>query len=292
VSRRHFLKLAGGGAAATLAACSPLAILNGVASSSTYTVRRGLPYGDHPRQRFDVYLPATTPAHAALRTPGAPGTPVIVFFYGGNWDSGDRGDYLFEALASRGCITVIPDYRLYPEVRYAGFLADSAQAVRAVIAQAPGWGGDLRHLHLSGHSAGGYNAAMLALNPAYLQAAGVAPSSIHGLIGLAGPYDFLPLQSDVTKAIFGYPDTPLTTQPIYYASAAAPPALLLTGDKDDVVDPGNSTRLAHRLRTFGVPVRTVVYPGLGHRALIGALSRPLRGLAPVLDDIAAFVHPA
>jgi acetyl esterase/lipase len=141
-----------------------------------------------------------------------------------------------------------------------------------------------------GHSAGAYNAAMLALNPAYLNAAGVDPQRLRGLIGLAGPYDFLPLIGPVTKAVFGFPNTSITTQPIHHASPAAPPALLLTGERDDLVDPGNSSRLAARLQQNGVPAQVVTYPNLGHRTLIGALSLPLRGVAPVLDDIAVFVN--
>jgi acetyl esterase/lipase len=110
------------------------------------------------------------------------------------------------------------------------------------------------------------------------------------LIGLAGPYDFLPLIGPITKAVFGFPDTPITTQPIQFASPAAPPALLLTGERDDLVDPGNSTRLAARLHQHGVPARLIAYPSLGHRTLVGALAAPLHALGPVLDDVAGFVN--
>ena len=116
---------------------------------------------------------------------------MVVFFYGGNWNSGNRADYRFagEALASKGCVAVLPDYRLYPEVRYPEFLADSALAVRWVFDNigAAAFGGDSRNVFLMGHSAGAYNAAMLALNPAYLRAAGVEARRLRGLIGLAGP---------------------------------------------------------------------------------------------------------
>ena len=94
----------------------------------------------------------------------------------------------------------------------------------------------------------------------------------------------------MTKAVFGFPDTPVTSQPIHFVTAAAPPALLLTGNQDDLVDPGNVTRLAARMRENGVAVREIVYPDLGHRALVGALAAPLRNLGPVLDDVAGFVN--
>ena len=195
-----------------------------------------------------------------------------------------------EALASRGFVAVLPDYRLYPDVRFPEFLNDSAQAVRWTFDHVADYGGDPRRVFLMGHSAGGYIAAMVALDAQYLCAAGADPRQVRGLIGLAGPYDFLPLQARVTKAVFGFRDTPVTTQPIHFATAAAPPALLVTGKQDDLVDPGNVTRLAARMRENGVPVREIVYPDLGHRALVGALAAPLRNLGPVLDDVAGFVN--
>ena len=282
ITRRNFLRCLAAGVAAPLAGCSPISFINGWVPSETYRATTGVAYGPNARHRLDIYSPRTAPASA----------PVIVFFYGGNWNRGDRSDYLFvgEALASRGYIAVVPDYRLYPEVRFPAFLDDSALAVRWTLDHIAEFGGDTRRVILMGHSAGAYNAAMLALAPAYLSAAGVEPRRIRGLIGLAGPYDFLPLTGPVTKEVFGFPDTAITTQPIHFATAAAPPALLVTGAKDDVVNPGNSRRLAARLREQGARAREIVYPDLGHRTLLGALASPLRRLGPVLDDVAGFVN--
>ena len=282
LNRRNILQLALASSAVLLQGCSPLALINSWVPAGAYRAKTGIGYGPNVRHQLDIY----SPAHAAASA------PVIVFFYGGNWDSGDRADYLFvgAALAAKGYIAVLPDYRLYPEVRYPDFLVDSAQALRWVFDHIAEFGGDPQRVFLMGHSAGAYNAAMLALNPAYLRAVGVDPQRVRGLIGLAGPYDFLPLTGPVTKAVFGFPDTPIATQPIQFASHAAPPALLVTGARDDVVDPGNSTRLGLRMRQHGVPARVIVYPALGHRTLIGALATPLRGLVPVLDDVAGFVN--
>lgn len=271
-----------------LQGCSPLALINHWVPSDTFRVQTGITYGENARHQLDIYKPLNTLSALNAR----PAAPVIIFFYGGNWQSGDRADYRFvgAALAASGNVVVLPDYRLYPEVRYPDFLADSAQAVRWVFDHIAEWGGDPQRVFLMGHSAGAYNAAMLALNPQYLRAAGVDARRVRGLIGLAGPYDFLPLQGPVTKAVFGFPDTPVTTQPIHFASSAAPPALLLTGQQDTLVDPGNSARLATRLQQLGVPARVIQYPTLGHRTLIGALALPLRGLGPVLDDVAEFIR--
>jgi acetyl esterase/lipase len=282
LTRRSLLNYALAGGAGVLQGCSPFTLINGLAPADTYRATTAILYGAHPRHKLDVYQPASQPRTA----------PVVVFFYGGNWNSGERADYLFAAaaLASKGYVAVLPDYRLYPEVRYPDFLTDSAQAVRWVFDNIAGMGGDTQQVFLMGHSAGAYNAAMLALNPVYLRVASVEPARLRGLIGLAGPYDFLPLTGPVTRAVFGFPDTAITTQPIHFASSSAPPALLLTGAQDTLVDPGNSVRLAARLQQHGVPARVIQYPGLGHSALIGALAAPLRGLAPVLDDISGFVN--
>ncbi len=273
------------GGASFLQGCSPLALVNGFTPSSTYIPHANLRYGPQARHALDVYRPAGVLEAA----------PVVVFFYGGNWHSGNRGDYRFvgEALASKGFVAVLPDYRLYPEVRYPDFLADCALAVRWVLEHITGFDGNSRSLFLMGHSAGAYNAAMLALNPHYLRAAGTEPGRLRGWIGLAGPYDFLPVTGKITQAVFGFPDTAITTQPIYFASSEAPPALLATGENDDVVDPGNSRRLAARLQQAGAHARVMVYPGVGHAPLVGALAAPLRGLrgfGPVLDDVAAFIR--
>jgi acetyl esterase/lipase len=277
-SRRRTLAF---GAAALLAGCSPIRLINELAPADTYRRTPDLAYGPHPRQRLDLYAPVN----------GARPAPVVVFFYGGSWRTGSRADYLFvgEALASRGFLVAVADYRLYPEVRFPDFVDDSAAAVAWVRTHAGAHGGDTQRLFIMGHSAGAYNAAMVALNAGYLARAGAAPGGVAGLIGLAGPYDFLPLESRLLRSIFGWPDTPPETQPIRFVGPSAPPALLLTAQRDNIVNPGNSARLAARLRDAGRPVREVTYGQLDHRTLVGALSLPLRDLAPVLDDVAAFV---
>jgi len=280
--RRGFLRSALAAGTALLAGCSPLGIVNALVPSGTYRRTIDLAYGGHERKVLDVYQPAESPAAA----------PVVVFFYGGNWNTGSRRDYLFagEALASIGLVAVLPDYRLYPEVRFPEFLTDCADAVRWTQENISQYGGDAQRLFLMGHSAGAYNAAMLALDPQFLKAARVDRGRLRGLIGLAGPYDFLPLRSPVTRGVFGFPDTPITTQPIHHSTADDPPALLITGATDNVVDPGNSARLAGRMRRSGAMARDIVYPDIGHATLVGALASPFRSHAPVLQDVAAFVN--
>ena len=279
--RRGFLRAALAGCSAALAACSPLRVVNGLVPSGSYRVSKDLRYGEHPRHALDVYRPETSQGPS----------PVVIFFYGGNWNSGDRGSYLFvgEALASRNIVAVVPDYRLYPEVRFPDFLHDCAAAVRWTFEHIAQIGGDPSRVFLMGHSAGAYNAAMLALDPRYLDAAKVDRRRVRGFIGLAGPYDFLPLTGEVSRKVFGYPDTPPATQPVNFVSRDDASALLITGDADRTVDPGNSARLAARLRKNGVAVREIVYEDISHTRLVGALAAPFRRWAPVLDDVEKFV---
>ncbi len=264
------------------AACSPTSVLNALAPREGITITRDVPYGDGPRRSLDVYAP---------RPSGAP-APVVVFFYGGNWDSGSKAMYRFvgAAMAARGVLTVIPDYRLYPQVRFPGFMDDAAQAAGWTRTNIARFGGDPQRLFFMGHSAGGQIATLLALDPTYLQSAGVSSRDVCGVIGLAGPYDFLPLHSDELKTIFGPEAERPRSQPINYVSAQAPPMLLLAGRDDTTVDPGNTQRLAARLRAVGAPVQDDLYPRIGHKALIAAFARPLGFLAPAREAAVRFVE--
>lgn len=259
---------------------SPIVLLNAIAGNVRVAETRDVAFGGNPRDRLDVYAPRTAGPH-----------PVVVFFYGGSWEEGDRGMYRFvgTALASRGIVTVIPDYRVYPEVRFPGFLEDGARALLWTRENIVRHGGDPERVVVAGHSAGAHIAAMLALDGQWLAEAGSHAGDLRGLVGLSGPYDFLPLKSATLKTIFGPEETILRTQPITFASDEAPPALLIAGDRDTVVDPGNTPRLAARLREAGATVEAKLYPGVTHATLVGAFAWPLRWLAPVLDETVAFV---
>jgi acetyl esterase/lipase len=268
----------------TVAACSPLNALNALTPSSTYHKTADVTYGPNPRNQLDIYTPAAQNDKALA--------PVVVFFYGGNWNSGSRSGYEFigEALASRGIIAVLADYRLYPQVRYPEFLEDSARAVAWTAKEIKRVGGDPKRLYVMGHSAGAYNAAMIALDPRWLAAEGMTPMALCGWIGLAGPYDFIPIQNRATRPVFFYPDTPPESQPINHVTNSAPPALLIAASEDELVNPVRNTGgLADRLRAAGVKVTEVYFDNISHTTLIAAMSRPLRGLAPVLRTVDHFV---
>mgnify|MGYP000010220306 FL=1 len=263
------------GLLAALTGCSPAALLNTTVSRKGYALDSDIAYGPLPRQKLDHYRPETP----------RPDGKTVVFFYGGNWDSGAKSDYLFvaQALAARGIGVIVADYRLYPEVRFPAFIEDGALAVR--------WAADkvgIDKLFLMGHSAGAQIALMLAVNTPYLAAAGVDRIKLRAVIGLSGPYDFLPLTSRKLQDIFGGPSRP-ETQPITFAKAPLPPALFIHGTGDTIVKPGNSERLAAAWRAAGAPVELKLYPDVDHVDVVGSFADLLRARAPTLADVTAYI---
>ena len=288
-SIRRLIHVAGLALAAALlcTACSPLGAIDTLTAYDDGAVRRAadVAYGPDDRQRLDVYAPATgagdEPAH-----------PVVVFVYGGSWASGDRRHYGFlgHALAARGFVTVVPDYRLVPEVTYPAFVRDAAAAVRWARAHARDYGGDPDRLAVAGHSAGAYNALMLASDPRYTDPASPDHLPLDAAVGLAGPYDFLPLDVRVTRRAFAdAPDLP-ATQPVNIVTADGPPLLLAHGADDTTVRPANSRALAEAARAEGRDVRLNIYPETGHAEILLAFSRLFRGDPPVLADVTAFLR--
>lgn len=267
-----------------LSACTALSF--GLANAPSWFSRvqrtRDVAFGADARQRLDIYRPPASVGAAR---------PVIVFWYGGSWDNGSKKDYRFVgvALARLGYVTVLPDYRLYPQVRFPLFLDDGAQAVAWVQRHAADYGGDPSRIILMGHSAGAHMAAMLALNQRYLEQAGADPARIVGLIGLSGPYGLTP-NTPTLNDIFRAPFTPHDWQVLPYVFAQAPPALLMHGRADKLVRVTNTEALAAALRAQGVPVESRIYDARGHIDMLAALSLPGRRRAPVLQDIAQFLR--
>jgi acetyl esterase/lipase len=267
--------------AAALAACSPVKLLNAAIPSSGYRKTSDIAYGSDRRQVLDVYVPA-----AASPEP----RPVVVFFYGGSWQNGDRGNYLFvaQALTSRGYVAVLPDYRTYPETAFPGFVNDAAAATRWTRDHAHEFGGDPSRLFVMGHSAGAHLAALIATDPRYLASQSMSKADLRGVIGLAGPYDFLPIVDRTLLDVFPVA-TRAESQPINYVTGHEPPMFLAAGTDDTVVDPGNTDRLAAMLRKHGDSVEVRHYDGFSHIRIVSALALPLRGRSTVLADVAAFI---
>ncbi|MBM3514728.1 MAG: alpha/beta hydrolase [Alphaproteobacteria bacterium] len=269
--------LTGGLGAAALAGCSPTQMLNALVPDDTYEREAGLSYGEGPRRRLDVYRP---------RDGSSSARPLVVFFYGGSWRNGARGNYAFvgEALAAMGAVAVLPDYRVFPEARHPDFVEDGAAAVRWAAANAGRYGADPARLIVMGHSAGAHIAALLTLDRAF----GVA-DAISGFVGLAGPYAFDPLEYRSTRDVFAHLPDPGVVRPVRYARADAPPMLLLHGDDDTTVGPYNSADLAAALAGTGASHRLVVLPGTGHIGIVLGLSAPFRDRA-ITEAVAGFIR--
>jgi acetyl esterase/lipase len=243
-------------------------------------ITRSVVYAEGSRRTLDICRPRTAVA-----------APVVTFFYGDGWRSGYKELYRYvaKALARRGYVAILPDYRIYPEARFPDFIEDAALAIGWIKRNAGRFGGDPGQLFVMGHSAGAYIAAMLATDSSWLEPVGLVPGrDIAGLIGIAGPYDFLPLRDETLKVIFGGANRP-ETQPIFHVSAGAPPALLLTGSHDDVVDSGNATRFAARLRAADNDATVRTYSRVGHYIIVAAFAPLLTFLVPVRRDVEAFI---
>ena len=270
-----------------LTGCTPAGFLTSLdrLSSGVESTRvgTGLAYGSDPRQQLDVWAPRARSTEAL---------PVVIFFYGGGWNDGSRGDYGFAgaAYAGQGFIAIVPDYRLVPAVRFPAFVEDGALAVKWARDNAKRFGGDPQRITLAGHSAGAYNAAMLTLDRRFLRRAGVDPKIVRAAALLSGPYDFYPFTEARGRNAFGAWEKPLETQPIRLARADAPPMFLAHGSADRIVLPHNSRHLAKRLNELGAPVTLRIYPNASHVDLAASLSRPFRGRTPALAESSAFLR--
>lgn len=231
---------------------------------------------------LDIYRPQG-PADARA--------PVVVFFYGGNWERGTRQQYRFvgRRLAQHGVLAIVADYRTWPRAGFPAFVEDAARAVAWTRAHASRHGGDPQRIHVAGHSAGAQIAALLATDARYLRAHGLAPRDLAGAIGLSGPYDFA-----ITaryEPIFGPRTQWPRAQAVNFVDGDEPPFLLVHGSDDEVVEARDSRQLAQRLQANGVRAELLMLPGAGHSAPLLGLYAPDR--APrVLPAILSFVRNA
>jgi acetyl esterase/lipase len=259
---------------------SPAMLLNLTVPRSGYRVLRDIAYGAGPRHKFDLYLPERL----------SPPAPVLLYFYGGGFVAGRKSEYRFmgQALASKGIIVAVADYRLYPEVAFPAFIEDGADAFVALKGFVAEHGGDPERIVIAGHSAGAYISVMLASDPRYLAARNADVSAIHGVIGIAGIYDFPKIVTPERIQIFGGAERP-ETQPLNFIDGKRPPMLLAVGSKDAGLQLSGVAPLAARLRAHGNGVEERLYPGIGHMTIMLALAPGFRHLAPLREDIARFV---
>lgn len=231
------------------------------------------------RLALDVYRPATGQGKA----------PVVVFFYGGSWQRGERAQYRFvgERLAGNGVLAIVADYRTFPRAKFPGFMDDAAHAVAWARTHAAEYGGDPGRLFIAGHSAGAQIAALLGTDARYLERAGVPIGRIAGVIGLSGPYDF-----DITgqyRKVFDPPSQYPQAQAVNFVDGDEPPFLLIHGEQDKVVEVRDSVELARKLRARDEAATLLLLPDAGHFRTVAGLYR--RRYAPeVLPAMLAFIQ--
>lgn len=250
----------------------------GIANAGVSAPTASVVYDPQRNLSLDLYRPATT-ANGPV--------PVVVFFYGGSWRNGERGQYRFvgQRLADAGVLAIVADYRTFPRAVFPGFVEDAANAVAWARAHATEYGGDPQRLYVAGHSAGAQIAALVGLDARYLAPHGMTPRDLAGVIGLSGPYDF---EIAGYEDVFG-PETQWPqAQPIRFVDGDEPPFLLVHGTGDMVVEAKDSQELADKLRSVGGRAELLWLPGAGHIAPLAAMYRPGRHPA-LLEAIRDFV---
>ena len=248
--------------------------------ATSYQVGGLQSYGLDPDQTLNVFKPNVSNA----------GLPILIFVHGGSWQEGDASDYGFvgRGFAAKGFLTFVINYRKHPEHPYPAFVQDVATSLAWVQSNAEHYGGNNQNIFLVGHSAGAYDIALAVLDKRYLVEAGVNISTIKGVATLAGPFDFLPLDSNITQEVFGKISDLESTQPINYARKDAPPFLILHGTADTTVYPKNAKSLYRHLLEAGAAAKLIEYQGVSHVGILLDMAKPLRKNAPVLEDVTDF----
>ena len=182
--------------------------------------RRGDELSAYQREacRLDVYYPT-----------GITKFPTVVWFHGGGLTSGQRE--IPVELKEKGFAVVAVDYRLHPKVKSPAYFEDAAAAVAWTIQNISHYGGAPDQVFVSGHSAGGYLAAMIGLDKRWLAAHNIDADTLAGLI----PYSGQTVTHFTIRAERGIDRTqPIVDElaPLYHVRKRAPPMLLITGDRD------------------------------------------------------------
>jgi acetyl esterase/lipase len=261
--------------------CSPLKLADFLSPYYGYELESAIPYGTDKRHKLDIYNPS------GLNTK----KDVIIFVYGGSWRSGDRGDYRFIAqpFAAEGYTTIVPDYRLFPQTTFPGFVKDIAKVTAWVHRKYAGKNKTPRII-LVGHSAGAHIVSLLALDKRYLENEGLSTKILRGWVALAGPHTFNPLKTASTRPIFETVKNNINeAKPISFARADAPPGLLLHGNSDTVVYQKNSTLLANAIKNKNGIVTSKSLEKIGHIGILLSIAEADFFQANTKEEILSFI---
>ncbi|AVX02947.1 arylformamidase [Maritalea myrionectae] len=259
-----------------------LVATNAAIADKNIQMEKNISFGPDPMHRLDIYAPSDRHATYAQSLKN----PIVIFYYGGGWRMGEKSFYQFAgaALAAQGYRVVIPDYRLFPEVQFKGFMGDAGRAYQWVWEQLAEPAN--KEIVVMGHSAGAHMAALLAYGEQYRLGEAPRPAA---MVGLAGPYSFDPTDWPSTQDIFADVDQADAARPVAFVNDNSPPSLMFHGDRDDVVKLWNQEELAKALDAHNVPHETHVLPDTGHYKILFSLSRPLREKMAVVERIKSFI---
>lgn len=235
--------------------------------------------GDNPRQCVDLYLPKQ-------RTHAGP-LPVVAFVHGGGWRAGDRRRYLSQAahLVSSGDYAAVAiGYRLTDEAQWPAQIHDCKAAIRWIRGHAAQYGLNVDKIGVTGESAGGHLATLLATSGSADALAGTLgpfanlSSQVACAVNICGPTDFsirlyrgpanLPHDVVVDKLLGGSPqskpEVAKEASPVTYVSRSTPPILTFHGRNDERVDFKHAELLDRAMRQAGAVSWLVPVENAGH----------------------------
>ncbi len=259
-----------------------MSLVSQLVANQNISVQKNISYGPLNRQSLDHYQPKT----------GSTQKPILIFYYGGGWESGEKSIYHFigAELASKGFDVIIPDYRLFPEVKFPKFINDAALAYNWVwqhLAQK-----NERPIVLIGHSAGAHIAALMAYDQTYLNKFSSAANPKFkpaGFIGFAGPYAFNPVTWHTTKDIFSTTKNEDLARPVAFINSKSPTSLLFHGEEDTVVKKWNMETLTKALKANKVEVEANLLPGISHIDIMLNIGLPLKQQKNILEKMMKFI---
>lgn len=179
---------------------------------------------ERERSRLDLYLPGEVADF-----------PTVVWFHGGGLTAGDKAARtqaaIARSLAERGIGVASVNYRLSPRASYPAYVEDAAASVAWVLDHIGDYGGEPGSVFVSGHSAGGYLAAMVGLDERYLAAHDHGLDDLAGLVPISGQ---MVTHATVREERGLSSSRPVIDQaaPAYHVRADAPPFLAIAGSND------------------------------------------------------------
>ncbi|MDF2114247.1 alpha/beta hydrolase [Roseiarcaceae bacterium H3SJ34-1] len=253
------------------AAYSDLALELSARPQPGIVAHRDVVWGDEPWQRFDVFAPAQSKGSL----------PVLIFIHGGGWMSGYKEwtGFMAPGVIASGAILVATTYRLAPAHRLPTIIDDCIEAVAAVRARVAEFGGDASRFYLSGHSAGGHLAMMVALRNDLWK--GRLGSELRGILPISGILDLHhddpqpgSLEELAYLKVLQHPQDDVSSSPVSFAALSEMPIVLGWGSADTERVLRSNELMAWLLEKASAPFEVFRFEGADHFQTHLALADP------------------